>query len=249
MPTTTNYGWTTPADTDLVKDGAAAIRTLGSSIDSTLKTQIDAQIPDALLTTKGDLIAATGASTPARLAVGANGQLLSADSTASTGLAWVAAPSGGGMTQLATGTLSTASVSITVGSTGYRDLYLTVENSYASSSAKLRVTFNNDTAGNYAVEEMTGGTLVNTANLTYLDSPLLASTTANQYINHVFYIPNYNSTISYKMAHFYYAQSQGASRNGGSYGVWASNAAITTLQVKCSAGTWSGGTYTLWGVK
>ena len=22
MPTTTNYGWTTPADTDLVKDGA-----------------------------------------------------------------------------------------------------------------------------------------------------------------------------------------------------------------------------------
>ena len=37
MPTTTNYGWTTPADTDLVKDGAAAIRTLGSSIDTTTK--------------------------------------------------------------------------------------------------------------------------------------------------------------------------------------------------------------------
>jgi hypothetical protein len=36
MPTTTNYGWTTPADTDLVKDGAAAIRTLGSSIDTSM---------------------------------------------------------------------------------------------------------------------------------------------------------------------------------------------------------------------
>jgi len=36
MPTTTNNGWTTPADTDLVKDGAAAIRTLGNAIDSTL---------------------------------------------------------------------------------------------------------------------------------------------------------------------------------------------------------------------
>ena len=34
MATTTNYGWTTPDDTDLVKDGAAAIRTLGSSIDT-----------------------------------------------------------------------------------------------------------------------------------------------------------------------------------------------------------------------
>jgi len=93
MPTTTNYGWTTPADTDLVKDGAAAIRTLGSSIDTTLKTQIDAQIPDSLLTTKGDIIAATGASTPARLAVGTNNHVLTADSTASTGMKW-AAPAG-----------------------------------------------------------------------------------------------------------------------------------------------------------
>jgi hypothetical protein len=31
MATTTNYSWTTPDDTDLVKDGASAIRTLGSS--------------------------------------------------------------------------------------------------------------------------------------------------------------------------------------------------------------------------
>jgi len=34
MPTTTNFGWTTPADTDLVKDGAAAIRTLGNGVDT-----------------------------------------------------------------------------------------------------------------------------------------------------------------------------------------------------------------------
>lgn len=36
MATTTNYGWSTPDDTALVKDGASAIRTLGSSIDTTL---------------------------------------------------------------------------------------------------------------------------------------------------------------------------------------------------------------------
>lgn len=34
MATTTNFSWSTPDDTDLVKDGAAAIRTLGSSIDT-----------------------------------------------------------------------------------------------------------------------------------------------------------------------------------------------------------------------
>jgi hypothetical protein len=34
MATTTNFGWTTPDDTSLVKDGAAAMRTLGNSIDT-----------------------------------------------------------------------------------------------------------------------------------------------------------------------------------------------------------------------
>lgn len=36
MASTTHYSWTTPNDTDLVKDGASAIRTLGSSIDTTV---------------------------------------------------------------------------------------------------------------------------------------------------------------------------------------------------------------------
>jgi hypothetical protein len=36
MANTTNFGWETPDDTDLVKDGAAAIRTLGSAIDASL---------------------------------------------------------------------------------------------------------------------------------------------------------------------------------------------------------------------
>jgi len=34
MATTTNFGWTTPNNTDLVKDGASAIRTLGNGIDT-----------------------------------------------------------------------------------------------------------------------------------------------------------------------------------------------------------------------
>jgi hypothetical protein len=38
MATTTNNGWVTPDDTDLVKDGAAAIRSLGSAIDTSVGT-------------------------------------------------------------------------------------------------------------------------------------------------------------------------------------------------------------------
>jgi hypothetical protein len=51
-------------------------------------------IPPTLLDAKGDIIVASAADTAARLAVGANGHVLTADSAEATGLKW-AAPSGG----------------------------------------------------------------------------------------------------------------------------------------------------------
>lgn len=116
--TTPNFGWVVPTSTDLVKDGATAIETLGDSIDASLLdlkggtsgqvlsknsntdmdftwvTSDDANaIQNAIVDAKGDLIAATAADTPARLAVGTNGQILTADSTAATGLKWATAAS------------------------------------------------------------------------------------------------------------------------------------------------------------
>jgi hypothetical protein len=73
MATTTNYAWETPDDTDLVKDGAAAIRTLGSSIDTTTK----ALNPS---TTLGDIeYRSATANTNTRLAIGTTGQVLTVD--------------------------------------------------------------------------------------------------------------------------------------------------------------------------
>ena len=40
MATTTNYSWTTPDDTALVKDGASAIRALGTAIDTSMNTAL-----------------------------------------------------------------------------------------------------------------------------------------------------------------------------------------------------------------
>jgi len=113
MASTTNFNWSTPDDTSLVKDGAAAIRTLGQSIDTSMaelkggttgqvlsktsNTDMDftwvAQddsnaIQNAIVDAKGDLIAATAADTPARLAVGGNTAPLVADSAEATGLRW-----------------------------------------------------------------------------------------------------------------------------------------------------------------
>jgi hypothetical protein len=50
----------------------------------------------SLIDAKGDLIVGTADNTPARLAVGTDGQVLSADSTQSAGVRWIDAPSGVG---------------------------------------------------------------------------------------------------------------------------------------------------------
>lgn len=52
MATTTNYSWTTPDNTAYVKDGASAIRTLGSSVDTTLFTALGGAYPGLRLVKK-----------------------------------------------------------------------------------------------------------------------------------------------------------------------------------------------------
>ena len=52
MATTTNYSWTTPDNTAYVKDGASAIRTLGSSVDTTLFTALGGAYPGLRLIKK-----------------------------------------------------------------------------------------------------------------------------------------------------------------------------------------------------
>ena len=65
-------------------------------VTSAIQTQIDSKIGSAsainptIVDAKGDIIAATAADTVARLAVGSNDQVLTADSSTATGLKWAA---------------------------------------------------------------------------------------------------------------------------------------------------------------
>jgi hypothetical protein len=113
MATSPNFNWPEPDNTDLVKNGALAIRTAVNAIDTSLvdlkggttgqvlakatNTDMDfswvAQddsnaIQNAIVDAKGDLIAATANDTPARLAVGADNLFLQAASGEATGLQW-----------------------------------------------------------------------------------------------------------------------------------------------------------------
>lgn len=60
-----------------------------------LQPALDGKIAASLVDVKGDLLAATGADAVARLAVGANGRVLTADSSQASGLAWSVPASGG----------------------------------------------------------------------------------------------------------------------------------------------------------
>jgi hypothetical protein len=117
---TPSFSWPVPQSTDLVKDGAVAIEALGDAIDASMTdllggttgqilakatnanmdfawvTSDDANaIQNAIVDAKGDLIAASANDTPARLAVGSNGETLVADSSTSTGLRYQAAIAAG----------------------------------------------------------------------------------------------------------------------------------------------------------
>lgn len=67
---------------------AAATHTHAESDVTNLATDLTARIANTLVDAKGDLLTATADNTPARLAVGTNGNILVPDSTATTGLKW-----------------------------------------------------------------------------------------------------------------------------------------------------------------
>lgn len=128
MATTTNYAWETPDDTDLVKDGAAAIRTLGSSIDTTTK----ALNPE---TTLGDIsYRSSTANTKTRLGIGTTGQVL----TVAGGVPTWATPAGGGGKVLQV-VQATYDLSTTIASTTYTDTGLSATITPSSTSSKIYV--------------------------------------------------------------------------------------------------------------
>ena len=159
MATTTNYGWTTPDDTALVKDGASAIRSLGTAVDTTTKNLNPS-------TTLGDIeYRSSTANTNTRLAIGTTGQILAVSGGVP---AWTTPAGGSGLTLIDEVSFS-ASMGVNVDSvfsTTYNN-YKIIGNIKGDSFAldatmKMRVSATN-TSTNYILQSLNSASSTTTS--------------------------------------------------------------------------------------
>jgi hypothetical protein len=168
--TTPNFGWAVPTSTDLVKDGAVAIETLGDAIDASLVdlkggttgqvlskasgTDMDfAWVSDAAgmtnpMTTTGDTIYSSSGSTPARLGIGTTGQVL----TVAGGVpSWATPAAGGGGKVLQVVSVQTTT-KVTIASTSLTDTGITASITPTSSTSKILVIIAANAYGSASVD-------------------------------------------------------------------------------------------------
>ena len=178
MATTTNFGWTTPDNTGYVKDGALAIRTLGSAIDTSLvdlKGGTTDQVLKKASNTDLDFVWGTVSSTP-RI-----GQIVQATTTTSTSTSSTSYVDCTNMNATITPTLSTSKVLVTVSyqmgvdgaATGYpvgnTQLVRGSTAIWADAGAISLYIFN--------PSNVLGGYMQQTHSYSYLDSPSTTSAT------------------------------------------------------------------------
>ena len=247
MAVTTNYNWSTPDDTALVKDGAAAIRTLGSSIDTTTK----ALNPS---TTLGDIeYRSSTANTNTRLGVGSTGQVL----TVAGGVPSWATPtsSAPNYTLINTGgTALTGAATITIsGISGKNQLFVTIIGcSSATGNSNFSIRLNGDT-GSYgyfnaimiAPDSVTEDSAASTS-LMYIGA---ISANAGSVLSGYCLVDGCNSSGVKVMHH-----STGSTNAGGGNaqlntggGTWSNSATVSSISIISSAGNFDAGTIYVYG--
>jgi hypothetical protein len=245
MATTTNYGWTTPDDTALVKDGAAAIRTLGTSVDTTTKNLNPS-------TTLGDIeYRSSTANTNTRLGIGTSGQVL----TVSGGVpAWTTVAAAGGMTLISTTTLSSADTTISSIPQTYKSLQIIVFGMTANTSdEQFMIGLNASTnlvdqsgtrnnAGSYSAQGVENGRITLTSN-----TNTLRTNANNAWVVNIY---NYASTTSFKPFEASGFWVGGASTNQSMQigGAFRSTTAISSLVFRYASNSYTAGTVLLYGV-
>ena len=214
---------------------------------------VEGGIQPTIVDAKGDLITATAADTPARLAVGSNNTVLTADSAEATGLKWAAAGGSLTLTSIASGSLTSGT---TLNLTGLTQdyLFLRINEIATGTAGDVRLTFNGNTGANYDYIRLrttitgsfqTGEMNINDTGVSLvMDNSLVNGNTDNSFTIEIKNAKAAGMTTFDINAGFMHT---GANKSIGSCaGYFDEAAAITSLTVTF-AGTLSSGTYELIG--
>lgn len=210
------------------------------------------------MTTKGDLVAATGSGTFSRLAVGSNNQTLVADSTASTGLKWATPASGGGLTVIATGTLSSTSVVVSSIPATYKHLMVSVyAATWDTANDTMGLRYNsvttNYTKSIYGHNGVTatneGSVIAGSWSLNDSSQDWLRTGAANHANWTIYDYTNTTGVMNVVGTASYFNQSSAYSKTNLVASNQATAAAITSLTIRLEgARNMTAGTYTVYGV-
>jgi len=222
-------------------------------VTSAIQTQIDSKIGSAsainptIVDAKGDIIAATAADTVARLAVGANGTVLTAASGQATGLEW-ATPSSGGITLLSTTSLSGASTTISSINQTYTNLVIVVSNVYSTGADQFFIKPNGTNSIGLSLL-LAGASTADGVTYANITSPNIGTSTSATpsalYLN----ISNYADTTSSKPFSWYGNVTAAQSGLFMAAGAVVTNTAISSLVFSIASGTFAAGTVKIYGVK
>jgi hypothetical protein len=234
-------------------------------VTSAVQTQIDSKIGAAsainptIVDAKGDIVAATAADTVARLAVGANDTVLTADSTAATGLKW-ATPASGGMTLLSTTTLSGTSITLSSIPSTYRNLYIVIRNYLpATDNSSILLRFNGDAATRYAEVQASVSSSGNSFGASYYKVNTGTDNAVASGITTIS-IPDYANTTTWKFTVTDEVNPNPSSPTNLNYkrnvGIYNQTAAISSIGLGCEnpsiggfgSGSYTSGTVLLYGV-
>ena len=215
------------------------------TVTNSMATAIDA---------KGDLVPGTGADTFARLAVGANDTVLTADSSTATGLKWAtAATSADNYTLINTGgTALTGAATVTVsGISGKNKLMIWIDSASGTvASCVIRLQLNTDSGANYSSVVMydQAGSIGGAQDIS--DTKIILGTMgggANNYVSSIIEIGGTNATGFKPINATTYAPGSTTNQSRTFNGFYKGTSAISSVSVICNGGNLDAGTIWIYG--